>query len=96
MQSHEKGRKRSANDAMRARLHIARYVCKSSCLVMMVAGFRLSWVLHAACVLAYVSNGSFISQPSDPCRQLPRAEGRSPRLGAERGPSTAAMPEEEV
>ena len=59
-------------------------------------GIAIELVLHAACVLAYVSNGSFISQPSDPCLQLPSAEGRSPRLGAERGPSAAAMPEEDV
>lgn len=32
-------------------------------------------------VLAYVSNGAFISQPVDPCRRFPRAKGRSPMLG---------------
>ena len=40
-------------------------------LVMVVTGYRLSWSCMRLVVLAYVSNGSFISKAADPCRSMP-------------------------
>ncbi len=61
-------------------------------LVMVVAGYRLSW----SCMqLAYVSNGSFIFQDGRSLSDVPRPEGRKPKPRGQRGPTTAAMPEED-
>ena len=48
-------------------------------LVMVVAGYRLSW----SCMqLAYVSDGSFIFKAADPCRLFPGQRDGSPNLEA--------------
>lgn len=95
-----KGRERIANDAMRVRLNISRYLCKSSvsCLIMVVvAGFSIELVVHVACcacirvkrIVHFAARRSLSAASHD---EGMGAQGWGPR----RGPSAAAMPEEEI